>query len=69
MLGKEYSPLVPRAMGAGKAEFLAGLSEHEAARMRARTGLGPGRFWRVVKGREFVAWPEPAQQLTLFDVD
>ena len=69
MLGKEYSRLVPRAMGSGKAEFLAGLSEHEAARVRARTGLGPGRFWRVVKGREFIAWPEPARQLTLFDVD
>jgi hypothetical protein len=69
MLGKEYSHLVPRAMGAKKAEFLAGLSEHEAARVRARTDLGPGRFWRVVKGREFIAWPKSLRQLTLFDVD
>ncbi len=69
MLGKEYSKLVPRAMGAKKAEFLAALSEHEAVRVRARTGLGPGRFWRVVKGREFVAWPESPRQLTLFDVE
>jgi hypothetical protein len=69
MLGKDYATLVTRAMGASKAEFLAGLSEHEAARVRARTGLESGRFWRVVKGREFIAWPESPRQLTLFDVD
>ena len=69
MLGKEYAGLVPRAMGSGKAKFLAGLSGDEAARVRARTGLKPGRFWRAAKGREFIAWPTPPRQLTLFDVD
>jgi hypothetical protein len=69
MLGKEYAPLVPRAMGAGKTAFLASLSEDEAALVRARTGLEPGRFWRAVKGRELIRWPEPPRQLTLFDVD
>jgi hypothetical protein len=69
MLGKEYAPLVPRAMGSGKAEFLASLSEDEAARVRARTGLEPGRFWHAAKGRELIRWPESPRQLTLFDVD
>ncbi len=69
MLGKEYAGLVPRAMGSGKAEFLAGLSEDEAARVRARTGLKPGRFWRAAKGRELIDWPTSPRQLTLFDVD
>jgi hypothetical protein len=69
MLGKGYAPLAPRAMGTGKAEFLASLSEDEAARVRARTGLEPGGFWRAVKGREFIRWPESPRQLTLFDVD
>jgi hypothetical protein len=69
MLGKEYALLVPRAMGTGKAEFLASLSEDEAARVRARTGLEPGRFWRAVKGRELIRWPQSPRQLTLFDLD
>ena len=68
-LGKEYAPLVPRAMGAGKGEFLATLSEDEAARVRARTGLEPGRFWRAVKGRELIGWPESPRQPTLFNID
>jgi hypothetical protein len=69
MLGKEYAGLVPRGMGSGKAEFLAGLSEDEAARVRARTGLKPGRFWRAAKGRELIDWPTSPRQLTLFDDD
>jgi hypothetical protein len=66
MLGKEYARLVPQAMSSGKVKFVAGLSEDEAARVRARTGLDPGRFWRAAKGREFIAWPESPRQLTLF---
>jgi hypothetical protein len=69
MLGKQYAPLVLRALRSTKGEFTRGLTEDEAARIRARTGLGPGRFWRAAKGREFLNWPEPPRQLTLFDID
>jgi hypothetical protein len=69
MLGKEYAGLVPRAMGSGKANFLAGLSEDEAARVQARTGLEPVRLWRAAKGRELIDWPTSPRRLTLFDVD
>jgi hypothetical protein len=68
-LGKDYAPLVLRALRSGKGEFLAGLTEDESARIRARTELEPGRFWRAAKGREFITWPEPLRQLTLFDHD
>jgi hypothetical protein len=69
MLGKEYAPLVLKALRSGKKEFVGGLSEDERARVRARTGLEPGRFWRAAKGREFFNWPESPRQLTLFDMD
>jgi hypothetical protein len=69
MLGKDYAPLVIRALRSGKKEFLGELTEDQAARIRARTGLGPGRFWRVAKGREYINWPEPPRQMTLFDLD
>jgi hypothetical protein len=69
MLGKCYAPLVLKAFRSGKAEFLAGLTEDEAARIRARTGLEPGRFWRAAKGKEFIAWPKAHRQLMLFDND
>src|SRR3954447_7955224 len=44
MLGKHYAPLVLRALRSTKGEFTRGLTEDESARVRARTGLGPGRF-------------------------
>ena len=69
MLGKQYAPLVLRALRSTKGEFIRGLTEDESARVRARTGLGPGRFWRAAKGKEFINWPEPPRQLTLFDMD
>jgi hypothetical protein len=43
-LGKEYAPLVLRALRSGKKEFTGELTEDEATRIRARTGLEPGRF-------------------------
>jgi hypothetical protein len=67
MLGKCYAALVMQAFRSGKREFLERLTEDEAARIRGRTGLEPGRFWRVSKGREVIKWPEPSRQLTLFD--
>jgi hypothetical protein len=69
LLGKQYSPLVLRALRSTKGEFTRGLTEDETARIRARTGLRPGRFWRAAKGKEFINWPQPPRQLTLFDVD
>jgi hypothetical protein len=69
MLGKDYAPLVLKALRSTKGEFLERLTKDEAARLRARTGLGPSRFWRAAKGREFVNLPAPARQLTLFDVE
>jgi hypothetical protein len=69
MLGKEYAPLVLQALRSGKQEFLSGLTEDQAARIRAHTGVDPGRFWRAAKGRQLINWTEPPRQLTLFDVE
>lgn len=67
LLGRRHRKLVTQAAGSTKREFLGRWLTEEGARIiRRRLGLDPGRFWRVAKGREFVALPEQSRQLPLF---
>lgn len=67
ILGKGYRTLVTRASRSTKKDFLRTLTADETRVLRLWLKLDPGRFWRVAKGKEFVEFPKPPRQLTLFD--
>jgi hypothetical protein len=67
ILGKGYRTLVTRASRSTKKDFLRTLTAYEVHAIRLRLNLDPGRFWRVAKGKEFVEFPKPPRQPTLFD--
>lgn len=66
-LGKGYRSLVTEANGSTKKDFLRTLTRDQAHVIRHRLKLDPSRFWRVAKGKEFIEFPKPPRQLTLFD--
>jgi hypothetical protein len=67
ILGKGHRSLVTKASRSTKKDFLRTLTPADVYAIRLRLKLDPGRFWRVAKGKEFVEFPKPPRQLTLFD--
>jgi hypothetical protein len=67
ILGKGHRSLVTKASRSTKKDFLRTLTPADVYAIRMRLKLDAGRFWRVAKGKEFVEFPKPPRQLTLFD--
>jgi len=68
ILGRTHRKLVTQAMSSTKQEFLTHwLTEAGAYIIKRRLDLDPGRFWRAVKGREFLHLPKPPVQSLLFE--
>jgi len=57
LLGRRWRPLVETAKRHTKTVFVEHLTQEEADAIRRLLKLGPGRFWRVCTGREFVTLP------------
>jgi hypothetical protein len=67
-LGKRHRKLVGQAMGSTKGEFIKRYATDDAATViKRRLQLEPGEFWRVVKGKVMMRWPEPPAQGLLFE--
>ena len=66
-LGRVHRSLVTKASRSTKKDFLRTLTRDQAHVIRHWLKLDPGRFWRVAKGKEFIDFPKPPRQLTLFD--
>jgi hypothetical protein len=70
-LGRGWRKLVGEAMYHPKGRFLAQVVTPDAAAIiRMALRMDAGRFWRVVRGKEWIDIPKPRQQPLLFtDVD
>ena len=68
LLGRRWRPLVETAKRRTKTLFVDHLTREEADAIRRILNLGPGRFWRVCTGREFVTLPPRLVQQE-FDFD
>src|SRR5262245_4875870 len=69
-VGRQYRPLVTQAMRETKGYFLkryavAGVAD--VLKLAFGPDMDPGRFWRVVKGKEWIEIPKAPVQGTLFD--
>jgi len=69
ILGRHHRPLVTRAAGSTKRDFLAWLTKPDTAALNRRLHLDPGQFWRAAKGHVFLELPKPPVQLLLFTND
>lgn len=67
-LGPGHRSQVGYAMTWGKGEFIKNLPTESARRIQARLNLDPGRFWRVVRGKEFVEQVTPQTTPEMFDI-
>lgn len=67
ILGRTHRPLVTKASRFTKRDFLRILTAADTRAIKLRLGLDPGRFWRAVKGKEFIDLPNARVQQRLFD--